>query len=114
VYYMTEVRIRPEKHRFEMTVDGEVAGYTEYRSASGVRAFVHTVIEERFEGQGLAAALVAAALEATRTEGLLVEPYCPYVRSFIAKHPEYLDLVPEDRREQFGLPHTPVVERKGA
>src|SRR5688572_17180360 len=67
---MTEVRNRPEKNRFEITVDGEVAGYTEYRSAQGLRAFVHTVIEERFEGKGLAAELVAYALEATRTEGL--------------------------------------------
>jgi predicted GNAT family acetyltransferase len=111
---MTDVRNQPKKARFEIIVDGEVAGYAEYRSAPGARAFVHTVIEERFEGQGLAAKLVAAALDATRTEGLLVEPYCPYVRSFIAKHPEYLDLVPEDRREQFGLSNTPVVERKGA
>jgi hypothetical protein len=111
---MTGVMNRPEKHRFEITVDGEVAGYTEYRSAPGVRAFVHTIIEERFEGRGLAAELVAAALDATRTEGLLVEPYCPYTKSFIAKHPEYLDLVAEDRREQFGLPRTPIGQRKGA
>lgn len=111
---MIEVRNRPEKHRFEITVDGEVAGYTEFRSAPRIRAFVHTVIEKRFEGRGLAAKLVAAALDATRTEGLLVEPYCPYVRSFIAKHLEYLDLVPEDRREQFGLPQGRIIERKGA
>lgn len=52
---MIDVRNRPAKHRFEITVDGEVAGYTEFRSAPGIRAFVHTVIEERFEGRGLAA-----------------------------------------------------------
>jgi len=74
---MTEVRNHSEKNRFEITVDGEVAGYTEYRSGPGVRAFVHTVVEERFEGKGLAAELVAYALEATRADGLLVEPHCP-------------------------------------
>jgi len=108
---MTEVRNDTEKSRLEIVVDGTVAGYAEYRSAPGARAFVHTVVGERFEGQGLAAELVGAALDATRTEGLLIEPYCPYVRSFITKHPEYLDLVPEDRRKQFGLPNSVVPSR---
>jgi hypothetical protein len=43
-------------------------------------------------------------LDETRSEGLLVEPYCPYTRSYINRHPEYLDLVPEDRRGDFDLP----------
>jgi hypothetical protein len=32
-----------------------------------------------------------------------VLPYCPYVTSWIRKHPEYVDLVPGDRRGDFGL-----------
>ncbi len=31
-------------------------------------------------------------------------PHCPYVAQFIGGHrDDYLDLVPEDRRRQFGL-----------
>ncbi len=111
---MTEVRNRADKQRFEITLDGEVAGYTEYRSAPGVRAFAHTVVQERFQGQGLAAKLVGAALDATGTERLAAGPHCRYVRNFIAEHAEYLDLVAEDRRAEFGLPSTPRVERKSA
>jgi predicted GNAT family acetyltransferase len=33
----------------------------------------------------------------------VVLPYCPFVNSWIASHPEYADLVPAGRREQFGL-----------
>ena len=30
-------------------------------------------------------------------------PFCPFVNSFVAEHPEYVDLVPEGQREEFGL-----------
>jgi predicted GNAT family acetyltransferase len=92
-----------DDYEFVINVDGEEAGITEYRMGPGVRAFMHTVVDEKFQGRGLASRLVRQALEETRAEGLLVEPYCPYTRGFIEKHPEYLDLVPEDRREGFGL-----------
>jgi hypothetical protein len=36
-----------------------------------------------------------------------VMPYCPFVKTFIRKHPEYLDLVPQTERNAFGLPPTP-------
>ncbi len=98
-----EVTHVPETYRFVIAVDGEVGGYTKYRPGPGIRAFVHTEIDERFQGQGLGSRLVSQALDATRAEGLLVEPHCPYVRSFIAKHPVYLDLVPADRRDEFHL-----------
>jgi uncharacterized protein len=31
-------------------------------------------------------------------------PFSPFVRSYIAGHPEYLDLVPEGMRAKFDLP----------
>ena len=101
---VVETRHAPEKRRFEIVIDGEVAGNTTYRSRPGVRAFLHTRIEPRFEGHGYASRLVAFALDTTRAEGLSVEPYCPYVRDFIAKRHEYLDLVPPERRAKFQLP----------
>ena len=101
---MTEVRHIPERYVFAIIVDEEMAGYTEYRTGPGVRSFMHTIIDEKFRGQGLASTLVKQALDETRSEGLLVEPYCPYTRRYIDKHPEYLDLVSDDRREDFDLP----------
>jgi len=101
---MTEVRHIPDQFMFAILVDDALAGYIEYRMGPGVRAIMHTVIDPEFRGQGLAAQLVKQALDETRAEGLLVEPYCPYTRSYIVKHNEYLDMVAADRREQFDLP----------
>ena len=102
---MAEVKHLPDQFMFAIIVDDEVAGYTEYRMGPGVRAFMHTIVDEKLRGQGLASQLVKYGLDATRAEGLLVEPYCPFTRRYIKEHPaEYLDLVAKDRREDFDLP----------
>ena len=94
----------PERSRFEIRVDGDVAGFTEYRRRPGLIAFIHTLIDPRFEGRGLASQLVRTALSEARSDGLSVLPFCPFVRSYIAGHTEYLELVPEDMRAKFDLP----------
>jgi hypothetical protein len=32
-----------------------------------------------------------------------VLPFCPFVKSYIERHGELLELVPADQRERFGL-----------
>lgn len=98
------VRDVPERSRFEVRVDGEIAGYTEYRRRPSLIAFTHTAIDPRFEGRGLASQLVGTALADVRSEGLAVLPFCPFVRDYIARHAEYVDLVPETMRAKFDLP----------
>jgi len=92
-----------EGSRFEIRVDGETAGFAAYHRRPGVIAFVHTEIDPRFEGQGLASQLIKTALSRARAEGAAVLPFCPFVRSYIAGHSEYLDLVPSDMRAEFQL-----------
>ncbi|MFI8568924.1 GNAT family N-acetyltransferase [Rhodococcus sp. NPDC078407] len=70
--------------RFEIHVDSELAGYSEYFESDGVRTFHHTVTLPRFRGRGLAAALTEHALDDTSTRGLRVVPTCWFVRDFIA------------------------------
>jgi len=93
----------PDRSRFEIRVDGEVAGFSEYRRRPGLIAFVHTQIDPRFEGHGLASQLVRKALSDAREDGLAVLPFCPFVRGYIAGHREYVDLVPENLRATFDL-----------
>ena len=99
-----EVTDVPDRSRFEVRVDGEVAGFAEYRRRPGLIAFTHTLIDPRFEGQGVASKLVGEALSEARSNGLSVLPFCPFVRAHIARHGEYLDLVPEAMRAKFDLP----------
>ena len=98
-----EVTDNPDKARFEIVADGELAGFAQYHLRDGVIAFTHTQTDDRFRGHGLAGRLVQASLDATRARHLVVLPYCPFVRSWIAAHREYADLIPDGRREQFGL-----------
>ena len=93
----------PEQARFEIREDGELAGFVQYRRNGDEITFIHTQTDRRFRGRGVAGRLVSAVLDAAGKEGLDVIPRCPFVRDWIDDHPEYLDLVPEDRRREFGL-----------
>jgi predicted GNAT family acetyltransferase len=89
--------------RFEVHVDGQRAGLIKYQRNGDELSILHTEVDEKFQGMGLAGILARAALDQARARGESVLPYCPYVRSWIGKHPDYVDLVPADRRPAFGL-----------
>ena len=91
-----EVRDAPDAHRYEIAVDGEVAGFAVYQRRGGRTYFVHTEIDPRFEGRGLGSTLAKAALDAERTRGEPIIPLCPFIRRYIDHHPEYADLVDAD------------------
>ena len=93
----------PAASRFEVLVDGRVAGFAEYRRTSSSVSFTHTVVDPEFEGRGLGSVLARGALDASREAGLAVLPFCPFIRGYIQRHPAYLDLVPGDRRAEFAL-----------
>lgn len=93
---MAEPTVVDAGGRFEIHVDGAPAGFAAYRTAPGRITFTHTEIDDRFAGRGLGGTLVRAALDAARAQGRAVDPQCPFVRGWIAKHPAYADLVPTD------------------
>ena len=68
-------------------------GFLDYELATGVIALVHTEVDDAHSGEGHAATLARSALDEARSRGLRVVPTCPYVASYIRKHPEYADLV---------------------
>jgi predicted GNAT family acetyltransferase len=84
---------RPSELRYEIEVDGQVAGFLLYRVEPGVLELVHTDVDPRWEGKGVGATLVAGALDDVRGRDLAVRPYCPFVAAFIRRHPEYEELV---------------------
>ncbi len=102
---MTDVTVAdaPAAERYEIRSGGELAGFVTYRLRPGLIAFVHTEIDERFEGQGLGGRLVSFALDDARARGLDVLPFCPFVDAYVKRHPEYVDLVPEGLRPHFDL-----------
>lgn len=94
----------PAEHRFEITYGDRLAGFTVYDERPEGWAFVHTEIDPDLEGHGLASRLVRVAMDAMAERGTSVLPECPYVRSWLAKHPDHLGVVAPDQRVRFGLP----------
>lgn len=91
------------QHRYVITVDGDVAGYIDYHDHGNRRTLIHTEVDGAYEGRGLGSALVRGALEDLRTRGLDLVPECPFVRSYLARHREYVELVPVPDRVRYGL-----------
>ncbi|MEU5553616.1 MULTISPECIES: GNAT family N-acetyltransferase [unclassified Micromonospora] len=89
----------PEASRYEARVEGEstVAGFAQYIRTAELVAFVHTEVSPQYEGRGVGAALARAGLDEARAAGLLVLPTCPFIAGWIARHPEYRDLVYQSR-----------------
>ena len=99
-----EVRDNPFEGRYEIRLDGRTAGFTAYKSKPKLIAFLHTEVDPSLEGRGLGSRLVGSALEDAREHGLDVLPFCPFVNEFISRHrDEYVGLIPEGYRQEFGL-----------
>jgi predicted GNAT family acetyltransferase len=87
------VRDNSAARRYELVVEGDVVGELLYRAFPDRIVLVHTEVLSSVEGRGFGARLVAGALDDIRARGLRVVPMCPFVRSYIRRHPEYDDLV---------------------
>ena len=100
----TEIVDRPGTDRYEILADGEAAGFVEYKLSPGEIMFIHTEIDEAYEGKGIGSVLVRHVLDDARERGLAVLPLCPFVRGWITRHEDYLDLVPAKARQKYNLP----------
>jgi uncharacterized protein len=89
----TEVRHNPARSRYEISLDGRLVGYADYRAHGDTIVFPHTEIEPSMRNQGLGAELVRGALDDVRARGSTVVAQCWYVTEFIDQHPEYTDLL---------------------
>ncbi len=88
-----EVTDHDEAGRYEVRVDGELAGYADRTVRDGLMVLPHTVVDRSFRGRGLAAELVRRALDDARDRGLGVVPSCWYVAQYIDGHPDDQDLL---------------------
>ena len=87
------VRDNTAKSRYEALAEaGVVAGFAQYARSEGQIEFVHTEVDDAFEGHGVGSTLVRAALDDVRTTDLRVVASCPFVKAWIANHPDYEDL----------------------
>jgi hypothetical protein len=91
----TDVVVRRDdsRHRYEAHLDGQLAGYLEYREREHEIVLIHTETVEGFQGRGVATALARFAMDDVRARGLQAVVLCPFLRAWLAKNPQYNDIV---------------------
>lgn len=89
---MSDATDNPAHHRYELAVDGQIAA-SYYELSGNVITFTHTEVPKELGGRGIGSQLIKSALDQTRAKGLKVVARCPFVAAYIAKHPDYADLL---------------------
>jgi uncharacterized protein len=87
------VEDNPARRRFEILVDGSLAGFAGYQLRQDTVVFTHTEIDPQFRDMGVGGALVRGALDQVRERGDRVVARCPFVAAYIEKHPQYEELL---------------------
>lgn len=75
-----------ERSRYEIHTDGELAGFAEFQLRPGAIRFIHTEIDDAFQGQGLAGRLAREALTDAAASGQTIVPFCPYIARYLRTH----------------------------
>jgi predicted GNAT family acetyltransferase len=84
---MSDVTVNDGADRFETTIDGETAFLTFHRNGNRL-VLIHTEVPEELGGEGLASLLAKTALQYARDNDLTVVPVCPFVQSYLERHPD--------------------------
>jgi predicted GNAT family acetyltransferase len=92
---VNEIGLRDDtdRHRFELLIDGEVAGLADYRVRDGAVVVTHSEVDPRFRGRGLGSELARRTLDELRSRGVKVVPVCPFFARYVSEHREYDDIV---------------------
>lgn len=87
--------------RYEVRVDGVLAGVATYGLRGERITIFHTEVDPEYEGHGVGTQLAKSALDDVAARGLELNPRCPFIAAYVREHPDlYLDLVAERLREQ--------------
>ncbi len=92
---MPQVKDNSAASRFEMG-SGDSTAFVEYRRAGDRVVLVHTEVPQALSGQGVGSKLVRGTLDALRGGGRKVVPRCEFVAAYVARHPEYRDLLADE------------------
>ena len=98
---MSEEKILPvlndntDLKQFELTTEGFVSKI-EYMLIGNKIILTHTEVPIELEGKGTGSLLVKLTLEEIAKRNLLLIPLCPFVASYIKRHPEWMKLLDKD------------------
>jgi len=81
-----------QRQQFQVQVDDEIA-FLEYRMNEGKIVLMHTEVPEKLGGRGIASALAKYGMDYARAHLFPVKVYCPFVQTWLKRHPEEMDIV---------------------
>jgi uncharacterized protein len=92
-----EIKDIPLKHNqndqaFEMDINGNIA-FIGYEEDGDTIILTHTEVPEALEGKGIGSILVTKTLNYIEAEGRKIIAQCPFVASYIKRHPEWERIV---------------------
>lgn len=102
--HQIEVRNDPDNHRYVLELDGEPAGMAVYHVRGGRQYFVHTEVNPGHEGEGLGSVLAQRALDDVRSRGERIVPLCPFITSWLTRHPDYQNLIDQEALDRINQP----------
>jgi len=91
-----EIVNNKERRQFEIHV-GDMLARLKYRIGEDTMELIHTEVPKALAGRGLAGQLAQTALEYAAAHRLQVIPTCPYVQTYLKRHPDYSKLT--ERRD---------------
>jgi uncharacterized protein len=96
-----EIHDNPERARYELHENGQLAGFADYRLHNGRITFTHTEVDDEHSGRGLGGRLARAALDDAIARGLQVLPLCPLIAHVVRAEPQrYLQAVAPSMRDR--------------
>jgi predicted GNAT family acetyltransferase len=87
------------KGQFEIETS-EGTAFLQFQVAGKSIYLIHTEVPIELEGRGLGTHLVRSALNDARERGLTVIPSCPFVQTYLKRHPNDLDIVAPSYRKR--------------
>lgn len=82
------VRDNPRAERYEAVRGGEIVGIVIYTRTRRRFELIHTVTDPEHRGEGVASLLVRTVLAEARAAQLPVLVICPFVESWLQRHPD--------------------------
>lgn len=84
----TQVTDNARGSRFELRLDGELAGWIDYRRAGDTVALTHAEVRPELRNRGHAETMTRETLADLKQRGLRARAVCPFVVAYVRRHPD--------------------------